>query len=67
MSLDSRLLAAHARGDIAALVRLYAEAAEHAAEEARGFFLTQAYVYALESGHPAAPDLRAALARDGRI
>ena len=67
MSLDAQLLAAHKAGDILALVRLYTEAAEKAADEARGFFLTQAYVYALECGDAAAPGLRAALAREGRI
>lgn len=65
--LDSRLLAAHARGDRAALVALYTEAAEAAGEEqARGFYLTHAYVYALEAGAPEAPALRALLVAAGR-
>ena len=46
-ALQSRLLEAHASGDAASLVRLYTEAADTAAtEEASGFFLTHAYVYA---------------------
>lgn len=65
--LDSRLLAAHARGDGAALAALYTEAADAAAaEEARYFYLTHAYVYALETGHAAAPALRARLTAAGR-
>ncbi|MDF1717903.1 MAG: hypothetical protein P1U53_15160 [Sulfitobacter sp.] len=65
--LESRLLAAHACGDRAALVTLYSAAAEDAAEdEARYFYLTQAYVYALEDGHPQAPALRARLVAAGR-
>ncbi|MCW9042338.1 MAG: hypothetical protein OQK05_03250 [Pseudopelagicola sp.] len=60
--LDSRLLAAHATGDTLSLVTLYREAAEHAQEdEARGFYLTHAYVYALEAGHHMSPDLHAML------
>ncbi|WP_204114019.1 hypothetical protein [Shimia biformata] len=51
--LHRRLLDAHARDDRAALVTLYSEAANQAiSEDAAGFFLTQAYVFALETGHP---------------
>lgn len=65
--LDNRLLAAHARGDRAALVTLYSQAAQDAAEDsARYFYLTHAYVYALEAGHPQAPVLRAQLVAAGR-
>jgi len=65
--LDTRLLTAHARGDRAALVALYTEAADGAdADEARYFYLTHAYVYALEAGHRAAPALRARLVAAGR-
>ena len=65
--LDDRLLAAHARGDRAALVTLYCKAAEAAQEdEARYFYLTHAYVHALEDGHPQAPALRARLVAAGR-
>ncbi|MDU9003413.1 hypothetical protein [Sedimentitalea todarodis] len=65
--LDARLLAAHAARDHRALVALYREAAETAdTPEAAGFYLTHAYVFALEQDHPAAPDLRARLIADGR-
>lgn len=66
-TLDAALLAAHAAGDGAALARLYAEAA-HGAEdpEAEGFFLTQALVFALESGLDEAEGLRARLCGMGR-
>ena len=65
--LDARLLAAHARGDRAALVALYTEAADSAGEDqARYFYLTQAYVFALEAGRPEAPTLRARLVAAGR-
>ena len=65
--LNARLLAAHAAGDTAALVTLYRAAAHHTQDaNAAGFFLTQAYVYALEIGHPAAADLRADLVSRGR-
>lgn len=65
--LDQRLLAAHDRGDRDALIALYAEAADAAAaEDARGFYLTHAYVYALEAGDRRAPDLHARLKTMGR-
>lgn len=65
--LDARLLAAHAAHDQSALVRLYAEAADQAANEtAAGFYLTHAYVFALEMGHPDAAILRARLFAMGR-
>ena len=63
--LDARLLEAHARDDRAALVALYSEAAN--TDEARGFYLTHAFVFALESGAPEAPALRARLQEMGRI
>ncbi|WP_422050324.1 hypothetical protein [Shimia sp.] len=60
--LHQRLLAAHAGEDAAALVALYQEAADAAPDmDAQGFYLTQAYVYALESGHAATERLRAQL------
>jgi hypothetical protein len=52
--LEATLLEAHARGDCEALSRLYAQAshlAEAAGESDRaGFFLTQAWVFALDAG-----------------
>lgn len=65
--LDARLLAAHAAGDRAALVGLYREAASQETDEpARAFFLTQAHVFALETGAPCAETLRASLIAMGR-
>ena len=65
--LNDALLAAHAAGNGAALVGLYREAASQESDEhARAFFLTQAYVFALDSGAPTAPELRDALVALGR-
>ena len=65
--LETRLLAAHAAGDRVALARLYSEAANEALDpEAAGFFLTQAYVFALEAGLSDAAALHARLKDAGR-
>jgi len=65
--LDKRLLDSHARQDSRALITLYAEAADATADEdARGFFLTHAYIFALEAGHGEANALRARLVAMGR-
>ncbi len=66
-TLDARLLAAHAANDRAALITLYAEAAVAAdSAEARGFYLTHAYVFALEAGDTRAEGLKAELIAMGR-
>ncbi|WP_300029680.1 hypothetical protein [uncultured Roseobacter sp.] len=66
-SLDARLIAAHERGDKKALVALYTTAADSAeTADAAAFFLTHAYVFALEAGHPDADDLRRRLVEMGR-
>jgi hypothetical protein len=66
--LDERLLEAHERDDKPALVALYSEAAEAAnSEEAQGFYLTHAYVFALDIGAAEAPALRQRLKDMGRI
>ena len=66
-TLEERLLAAHASGDEPALVELYREAAATASDEnAKAFFLTQAYVFALDCGDPTAPELKAELRALGR-
>ncbi len=65
--LDARLLAAHARDDRAALMGLYTEAGDTANElEAAWFYLTHAYVFALEAGAPEAAQLHARLKAAGR-
>ena len=65
--LDAALLAAHAAGDRAALIRLYAQAADAANDaDAASFYLTHAYVFALEAGAPEAAALHARLKAEGR-
>lgn len=67
IDLDARLLAAHEEGNLRHLVALYAQAADEAAtEDAAGFYLTQAYIYALDCGDPAAATLHARLLQMGR-
>ena len=66
-ALDKRLLKAHSDGDCAALIALYLEAAARVgADEAQGFYLTHAYVFALEAGDPRARDIKAQLVAMGR-
>jgi len=65
--LDARLLAAHAAGDGRALVTLYTEAADAATDiDAACFYLTHAFVFALEQAHPDVDTLRARLVAEGR-
>lgn len=65
--LDTRLLAAHDRDDKPALVALYSRAADRANDvDAECFFLTHAYVFALELGHPATELLHLRLLAHGR-
>lgn len=64
---NARLLAAHASGDTAQLVALYRDAARAAdTEDQAGFYLTFAYVFALESGHPDIEAIRSELIAMGR-
>ena len=66
-ALQDRLLAAHAAQDRRALVGLYTEAADSATDlDAACFFLTHAYVFALELGDPRAHALHARLKAEGR-
>lgn len=66
-ALDQKILKAHARGDHGTLVSLYLDAAEMSVEEAAaGFFLTQAYVFALETADDRAADIKAQLVLMGR-
>ena len=68
--LERRLLAAHDLGDLRALAGLYAEASERA--EATGqrdraaFFLTHAWVFALDAGLASAEAFRDRLGSWGR-
>ena len=68
--LDGRLLEAHERDDLPALIALYAEAANR--REAVGdinaacFYLTHAFVFALQAGDPSAHELRQRLWAHGR-
>jgi hypothetical protein len=67
IALNEQLLAAHAAGDKQQLSRLYAQAAEAANDiDARCFFLTHAYIFALDCGDAAARDLHAQLCAHGR-
>lgn len=65
--LHTRMLAAHEGPDPAVLIALYTEAADRANDlNASCFFLTHAYVFALEAGAPQAPTLHRRLKRHGR-
>ena len=68
--LDRRLLDAHAQGGADALSRLYQEASQLADaqgdRERAAFFLTHAWVFALEAGTPLAETLRDRLRDWGR-
>ena len=65
-SLAQALLDAHEAGDHAALVALYLQASEDAQDQtAKQFYLTHAYVFALESGHAQATDLKRRLVELG--
>ena len=69
-ALDAALLEAHAAGDSTKLAALYTEAADQAEGkgdiEAACFYLTHAYVFALEAGLPVAGTLNRRLAGHGR-
>lgn len=68
--LDRAILAAHAAKDIAALVPLYRQAGETMIKggnlNAGCFFLTHAYIYALDCGDDAAPEIHQTLVAYGR-
>ncbi len=69
-ALDRELLAAHALKDIARLANLYEQAAnlsENGADiDAACFYLTHAYVFALEGGLPNTADINSRLHAYGR-
>ncbi|KIC17196.1 hypothetical protein [Leisingera sp. ANG-DT] len=68
--LDQALLQAHEDKDSAVLVRLYTLAGDQAEEagniDAACFYLTHAFVFALEAGLPEAKELNRRLADRGR-
>jgi len=68
--LDRALIAAHEGSDLTELVRLYTAAGDLAEQESRidaaCFYLTHAFVFALESGAPQADRLNQRLADRGR-
>lgn len=65
--LDAQMLAAHAAHDQSALIRLYTQAADQANSlDAACFYLTHAYIFALEAGATEAHDLHARLVQHGR-
>lgn len=68
--LDRALLKAHDRQDLEALITLYTNAADRREAlgeiEAACFYLTQAFVFALESGSSEASCLNARLVSYGR-
>ena len=69
-ALDRALLDAHAAGDASALIQLYTLAADRAEtrddDDAACFYLTHAFVFALEAAAPQAPVLNTRLAQKGR-
>lgn len=66
-NLDQHMIAAHEAHDLAALVQLYTQAADASNDlDAACFFLTHAYVFALEAGAPEARPLHARLKAEGR-
>ncbi len=67
-SLQDRLLAAHARDDRATLVALYTEAADASSDiDTACFYLTHAYIFALEAGDPATDPIYQRLKAQGRV
>ena len=66
--LDRELLKAHSREDLPSLIRLYTYAADQhpIRSEGEAFYLTHAYVFALEAGAPEAEALNKRLADLGR-
>ena len=66
-NLESELLAAHESRDVDAIISLYAVAAERSEDSEReAFFLTHAWVFALEAGDPRAPEFHRRLRELGR-
>ncbi len=70
-ALERELLAAHESGDGDALIGLYAVVADKSEAsddiDSAAFFLTHAWIFALERGDERAEALRARLANLGRV
>ncbi len=70
-ALERELLAAHESGDGDALIGLYAVVADKSEAsddiDSAAFFLTHAWIFALERGDERAAALRARLANLGRV
>ena len=70
MTLEAAVLQAHTDGNQDNLIRLYTLAADRAEQamhiDAACFYLTQAFVYALEHGAPQAAQLHQRLVQHGR-
>ena len=65
--LDTRMISAHEANDRRQLIKLYTQAADTVNDlDASCFYLTHAYVFALESGASEAPGLHARLKAHGR-
>lgn len=65
--LNLRMIDAHEARDLGALVHLYTQAADSVNDtNAACFYLTHAYVFALEAGATQAADLHARLRDHGR-
>lgn len=68
--LDQRMLAAHSSGDLVGLIGLYTQAAKMKEEvqdiDAACFYLTHAYIFALDAGAEEARALHARLKERGR-
>jgi len=65
--LDAQLLAAHAENDLNLLVDLYQQAAASAVDdEVKYFYLTHAYIFALDVHHSDREKLKASLVAVGR-
>lgn len=66
-ALHRELLTAHQMRDLPGLVTLYAQAAETSDDiDEMCFFLTHAYIFALDAGDARAANLRARLVAAGR-
>jgi hypothetical protein len=64
---EGAILAAHAQADAGTLCDLYARAADRMAPDEAAFFLTQAWIFALEAGDARAGTLEARLVAMGRV